>query len=163
MQYNSIEMPTSPESFMKGKKPSLQKISFSLLTNPYKNVSIIPADETARNYISRSRAAWLARRAHNPEVVGSNPSSATKEKLPHQLVWGFFFCYGVLICPFQIVSPTSVVRWGKRPTAAGGRVQGGRFGAAVEKIKDECESTRRFFRVPQEGRRLNSYRVKDKE
>ena len=63
---------------MRGKKPSLQKFSFSLLTNPYKNVSIIPADETAHNYISRSRAAWLARRAHNPEVVGSNPSSATK-------------------------------------------------------------------------------------
>ena len=177
---------------------------------------------------------------------------------------GVFFCYGVLICPFQIVSPTSVARWGKRPTAAGGgcregglaqrskksrtsakapedffgyrkrgdvwtvtelkikrdfslkntlvqiapkqpkknshtnwcgsflllwgfnlslsdcesderssmgkapdrrrgRMQGGRFGAAVEKIKDECESTRRFFRVPQEGRHLNSYRVKDKE
>ena len=28
-------------------------------------------------YTSRGRAVWLARRAHNPEVVGSNPSPAT--------------------------------------------------------------------------------------
>ena len=31
-----------------------------------------------------------ARRAHNPEVVGSSPASATKKK-PHPSGWGFLF------------------------------------------------------------------------
>ena len=30
-----------------------------------------------KSVLSRSGAVWLARRAHNPKVVGSNPSSAT--------------------------------------------------------------------------------------
>ena len=30
-----------------------------------------------KNCLSRSGAVWLARRAHNPKVVGSNPSPAT--------------------------------------------------------------------------------------
>ena len=51
-----------------------------LLTNLQKDVKLIHADKTANNYISRSGAVRLARRAHNPKVVGSNPSSATKEK-----------------------------------------------------------------------------------
>ena len=52
--------------------------------------------------ISRSRAAWLARRAHNPEVVGSNPSSATKEKHLHTQVLIFFV---------RVMRPTSVACW----------------------------------------------------
>ena len=39
-----------------------------------------------KTQISRGRAAWLARRAHNPEVVGSNPSPATKDGPVAQLV-----------------------------------------------------------------------------
>jgi hypothetical protein len=32
-----------------------------------------------RSYLLRGGAVWSARRAHNPEVVGSNPAPATKE------------------------------------------------------------------------------------
>ena len=51
-----------------------------LLTNSKKDDKIQFTDKSAHNYISRSGAVRLARRAHNPKVVGSNPSSATKEK-----------------------------------------------------------------------------------
>ena len=34
-----------------------------------------------------------ARRAHNPEVVGSSPASATKKE-HHPFGWCSFFCYG---------------------------------------------------------------------
>ena len=58
----------------------MQNINAKLLTNAKINDRITNADKTANNYISRSGAVRLARRAHNPKVVGSNPSSATKEK-----------------------------------------------------------------------------------
>ena len=38
-------------------------------SNPFSSANII--------YISRDRAVWLARWAHNPKVEGSNPSPAT--------------------------------------------------------------------------------------
>ena len=41
--------------------------------------------------VSRGGAARSARLAHNQEVVGSNPTPATKEIVP--LRWGFFLGY----------------------------------------------------------------------
>ena len=38
-------------------------------SNPFSSANLI--------YISRDRAVWLARWAHNPKVEGSNPSPAT--------------------------------------------------------------------------------------
>ncbi len=53
-----------------------------------------------------------ARRAHNPEVVGSSPASATKKK-PHPSGWGFFLvmiaCFAAIT---RVMSPTSVARCG---------------------------------------------------
>lgn len=43
--------------------------------------------------VSRGGAARSARLAHNQEVVGSNPTPATKETVP--LLWGFFLGYAV--------------------------------------------------------------------
>ena len=49
------------------------------------------------NILSFTDAGWsslVARRAHNPKVVGSNPAPATKFKTPF---WGFLLCKKWLI------------------------------------------------------------------
>ena len=57
--------------------------------------------------------------AHNPEVVGSSPASATKEKPIHSD--GFFFGYGSRLCLcHRVMRSASVARWVSEGSAAGG-------------------------------------------
>ena len=60
-------------------------------------------------------AGWsslVARRAHNPKVVGSNPAPATKLKAIDNMSVALFF---------RVMRPTGVARWGSDASAAGGR------------------------------------------
>ena len=58
----------------------LQKNLSKPLTKALFDDRITLADKTADKLYIAEWSSWLARRAHNPKVVGSNPSSATKEK-----------------------------------------------------------------------------------
>ncbi len=53
----------------------------------------------------------VARRAHNPKVVGSNPASATK-------LWAITFVVAFFFA--RVKRPASVARWESSLTAAGG-------------------------------------------
>ena len=57
-----------------------------------------------------------ARRAHNPEVVGSSPASATrKEKvIPNGVAFFFSGLAKQARTDLRVMSPTSVARCGKR-------------------------------------------------
>ena len=82
----------------------------------------------------------VARRAHNPEVVGSNPSPATTEKT--QFTIGelcFFICYLEKSAPdlHRVIRPTSVARWELYPAAACGRYRRGAISAAVGKCEEK--------------------------
>ena len=64
----------------------------------------------------------VARRAHNPKVVGSSPASATKK--PHSpLVSEVFLRFEVEIGihAFRVMRSTSGARWATTPHASGGR------------------------------------------
>ena len=58
-----------------------------------------------------------ARRAHNPEVVGSSPASATRKRKPHHSVWFFFLSglWGKSCIDLRVMRPASVARWVKSP------------------------------------------------
>ena len=61
-----------------------------------------------------------ARRAHNPEVVGSSPASATKKE-HHPFGWCSFLVVAACFAAATLVmSPTSVARWVSERSAAGG-------------------------------------------
>ena len=64
----------------------------------------------------------VARRAHNPEVVGSNPAPAPKIK-GHQIgvLFGLFVSVVFELIIFWVMRPMSVARWGLYDAAAGGR------------------------------------------
>ena len=51
----------------------------------------------------RSRAVRLARRAHNPKVVGSNPSSASFKLTTTKLLWFFYFLSACQTLPLDWV------------------------------------------------------------
>ena len=76
------------------------------------------AEEASKDVLSRSvgnSSALLSRKprpliacfgalmresgSHNPEVVGSNPAPATRNKIVHQQVGDFIFCYGRRLAP----------------------------------------------------------------
>ena len=46
----------------------------------------------------------VARRAHNPKVVGSNPASATTKVLTIPVVKAFFFCIKPTTEGFQVLT-----------------------------------------------------------
>ena len=99
-------------------------------------------------YISRSRAA-VARRAHNPEVAGSNPVSATK-KQGSQMTALFFGCKDRKRAALLFVRPTSAARWEKNAPAAGGGCREHSFSAAVEILFGRPRPNKKF-RAPQGG------------
>ena len=81
----------------------------------------------------------VARRAHNPKVVGSNPASATTKVLIIPVIKAFFFCI--------------------KPTTEGSRrhrlqpppvADEGQQGMAQRSKKSSKRTARRFFRAPQE-------------
>ena len=85
--------------------------------------------------------------AHNPEVVGSSPASATKENTTQ--TGGVFFGYDSMLRSYHllVVRPTSVARWVSEGSAAD------------EATRAQCSglyfqggfARRRKYRVPQTG------------
>ena len=73
----------------------------------------------------------VARRAHNPEVVGSNPSSATTKKHPKR---GAF-----LVVVVDCAANDRRVPGGERADRRRWRVQGGERVAAVEKMEGRLQ------------------------
>ena len=54
----------------------------------------------------------VARRAHNPKVVGSSPASATKKSNSPFGVLDFFLLYRMIFnLQFRVMKSTSVARW----------------------------------------------------
>ena len=60
---------------------------------PYNNFSLSKETrfQRAATYNSAGWSSLVARRAHNPEVVGSNPAPATKHEAPDQQKWSGVF------------------------------------------------------------------------
>ncbi len=88
----------------------------------------------------------VARRAHNPKVVGSSPASATKKiqvsvRVPVFFVVQLYFSDGL-----RGMRPTSGARWGMSPTASCGRYREEEFGENTEQCKRQCSSATLFSR-----------------
>ena len=78
-----------------------------------------------------------ARRAHNPEVVGSSPASATK-KYSHPYGWLYFLSAQIesVLRSSGYETDERSSLWPKRPCAAGGRCSKAVSCAAVDKIEE---------------------------
>ena len=74
--------------------------------------------------IYRGVEQLVARRAHNPEAVGSSPTSATKKPLIPFRVSKVFLCLQsmILIYILRVMRPTSGARWVRlRPPPVAGK------------------------------------------
>ncbi len=89
--------------------------------------------------------------AHNPEVVGSSPASATRKRKDHPNGWSFLFWLAKqALSDLRVMRPTSVVRCGERPDRRLWRMQGGERVAGVGEGR-RSTATEDIRRAPQQG------------
>ena len=108
----------------------------------------------------------VARRAHNPKVVGSNPASATIRNLGHPSGWGFSFLQAndrrVLdrlpaTAPLRSQGQTRVFACGKTIHSAAPTVADeGQQGMAQRSEKSSRRTARGFWLAPARGRLFKS-------